>query len=102
MSKGGIVTYAGPLNAFLESERIEGGVILKGTVEFTNADGPNQFDGKFRLEMFGGIVLYDSEDNPIGTVLPSQVDKATGERWGYPKGNCVTWFPQQHNLVFVQ
>lgn len=93
----GGIKYKGPLNLFLEP--LEGSILLNGVVEYTDSDGPKVHEGKFRLQMFGGIVLYDEADNSLGSVLPSQVQKATGERLGFTEDKNVTWDPQQRQLV---
>lgn len=95
----GTVTYSGPLNGYLEP--LGGSVRLKGTVEYSGSEGPEKHEGLFKLQMFGGIVLLDEAGNSLGTIIPSQVIKATGERPQLTKGNSVSWYPEQRNVVVV-
>ena len=95
----GKVVYRGTLNWFLKEERLRG-INLIGVVDYFDSEGSKRHEGKFKLEMFGGIVLIDANDNSIGSVIPSQVIKATGESPNFSKGNSFTYDPKTKKLVF--
>lgn len=87
-----VLTGTAALNFCLEF--YGGSLDLEGKVEYKDeTDQPETFEGKFKLQMHGGIILY-KEGKSTMTILPSSVIQVRGRRHVPGQDLTVEWDPQ--------